>query len=222
MAPLQARTRGNRGAAVSRRLPHHQHGRTPRRSERCHELRREVPGERARLRRARAATPLSRLIRSARRCGHGPRRPPPCRSPCGASWAPVRPSPCAISAPSNGSPSISPRIFTAARAEERRRVVHHDARPRTWVVALLKWGVEFSQHGRDSPRTTELIAGGARCAGGIEVAGHRLRGGGGDCGPHPGAGARAAPPRRHRPRARDVRPWWPPPRWNSAPEAVET
>src|SRR5687767_15071837 len=37
-------------------------------------------------------------------------------------------------------------LHEPARAEELRRVVHHDARPRTWVVALLKPGVELSHH----------------------------------------------------------------------------
>src|SRR5688572_2725845 len=37
-------------------------------------------------------------------------------------------------------------LHEPARAEELRRVVHHNARPRTWVVALLKPGGELSQH----------------------------------------------------------------------------
>src|SRR4029450_8620315 len=37
-------------------------------------------------------------------------------------------------------------LHEPAGAEELRRIVHHHARPRTWVVALLKPGVELSQH----------------------------------------------------------------------------
>jgi hypothetical protein len=53
------------------------------------------------------------------------------------------PSPWAINAPANGSPS-NPHEPTSA--EELGDVIHHHARPRTWVVALVKLGVELSQH----------------------------------------------------------------------------
>src|SRR3954454_1753533 len=37
-------------------------------------------------------------------------------------------------------------LHEPARAEQLRHVVHHDARPRTRVVALVKLGVELSEH----------------------------------------------------------------------------
>src|SRR5688572_5512322 len=47
-------------------------------------------------------------------------------------------------------------LHEPARAEELRRVVHHDAGPRTWVVALLEPGVELSQH--DTETTSSAAA----------------------------------------------------------------
>ena len=41
-------------------------------------------------------------------------------------------------------------LHEPARLEELGRVVHHDARPCTWVVALLELGVEFSQHATET------------------------------------------------------------------------
>jgi hypothetical protein len=37
-------------------------------------------------------------------------------------------------------------LHEPARAEELGHVAHHHARPRTWVVALVKLSVELSQH----------------------------------------------------------------------------
>src|SRR5436190_15398542 len=51
-------------------------------------------------------------------------------------------------------------LHEPARAEKLRRVCHHDARPRTRVVALLKLGVELAEH--DTDTLTALTRPGAR------------------------------------------------------------
>jgi len=47
-------------------------------------------------------------------------------------------------------------LHEPAGAEELRHVGHHHARPRAWVVALLKLGFELAQHGSRDSRTKRI------------------------------------------------------------------
>ncbi|HTU29457.1 MAG TPA: hypothetical protein VMF07_08755 [Solirubrobacteraceae bacterium] len=40
----------------------------------------------------------------------------------------------------------APDLHEAARTEKLSHIVHHNARPGPWILALLKLGIEFSQH----------------------------------------------------------------------------
>jgi len=73
-----------------------------------------------------------------------------------AAWtgSPCVPSPCATSAPVNGSPSTAPRILQARRVPNRPgHIVDHHACPRTRAAARMKSGVELSQHDQSDSRT---------------------------------------------------------------------
>jgi hypothetical protein len=59
---------------------------------------------------------------------------------------PVRVVACAMSAPSNGSPSISPRIFTSPRVPKSSAASSITTHVHAPGLSLLKLGVELSQH----------------------------------------------------------------------------